>query len=56
MSEKIVCQDCGGDVPYGVGFGGRVCTSCRAKRANKSRRERERLAGRSTGRRKECEW
>jgi DNA-directed RNA polymerase subunit RPC12/RpoP len=50
-----LCMDCHGELEYGRAYSG-VCPSCRAKRANKSRREREKAAGRSTGRRKECEW
>lgn len=51
-----VCQDCHEKIEYGVGFGGLCCSKCRAKRANKSRRDREKAAGRSTGTRKEYEW
>jgi len=51
------CQDCGKEVKYGEGWGGgHVCSSCRAKRANKSRRDREKAAGRPTGTRKAVDW
>lgn len=52
-----VCVDCKEEVKYGEGWGGSgVCTRCRAKRANKSRRDREKAAGRSTGTRKKEDW
>jgi len=51
-----VCQDCSEKIEYGRGIGGGgVCPSCRAKRANKSRRVREKASGKATGKRKECD-
>lgn len=34
------CQDCGGDIPYGRGFGGSVCSKCRGKRVAKINKEK----------------
>ena len=40
------CQDCGGEIKYGVGWGGGgVCHRCRAARAHRSRAEHQKVSG-----------
>ena len=51
-----VCQDCEKKLEWGRGFGGSVCPQCRAARANKARRDREKASGRRNGARKAGDW
>lgn len=50
MREPTKCQDCGGKIEYGRGFGGAgVCASCRGKRAAKAAKDLAKLTGRVHG-------
>lgn len=45
-----ICQDCGKEVPYGSGWGGRgVCTKCRAQRACNAAKKLANETGRTYG-------
>ena len=50
-----LCQDCRKELEYGRAYSG-VCPPCRAARANKARRDREKASGRRNGARKAGDW
>ena len=47
----LICQDCGEKIEYGRGWGGSVCTKCRAKRAHAARKRNAEISGKTMGNR-----
>lgn len=44
------CMDCGGQIPYGVGWGGGgVCVKCRAERSHKAAKKQAEVSGKVLG-------